>query len=292
MKSIPRLTVILLAALSLVSAPALAQPQPVNLEKVAALLRNDLGVWAGCLSVRETVFAHMSASEEQAGRQFITILNSNSGCYSISEDGRLVLHHDVLRAIQPSDTWSEVDVLKARVIAEYLYNPKVCEPPGGVSLRAVWYEYQLLSTSDYNDSHNYRDTDRVRHPLPVSLSTTVTYQSSISGGASVPISVLLAWLKLEFVGTWTQSKNYGPYTPKGPNDPSSAYYPRGEEAEIWHTDYHFHSSASYYQWYCTDEDIKGKVTRWFQGTYTATGYKFDHRTYWLQLYACHCNLCG
>ncbi|MEW6229709.1 MAG: hypothetical protein AB1700_16735 [Bacillota bacterium] len=160
-----------------------------------------------------------------------------------------------------------------------------------VSAKAVWYEYQLLSTSCWNDSHNYRDTDRARHPLTVSVSTTVTYQATVSGGANVPLDVLLAWLKLEFVGTWTRGANYA-YTPKGPGDPNSRFYPRGEEAEIWHTDYHQHSSASYYLWYCTDEDVKGEVTRWFMGTYTATGYKFDHRTYWEQPYACYCDLCN
>ncbi len=107
----------------------------------------------------------------------------------------------------------------------------------------------------------------------MTISQSVTYQATISGGVNVPLDVLLAWLKLE--GTYSYTVTEG----------AQRDVPAGYEGYWNYTDYHFHSSATYDQWYCTDEDVKGQVTKWYEGRYTARGYKFDHRTYWAYIYA-------
>jgi len=65
----------------------------------------------------------------------------------------------------------------------------------------------------------------------------------------------------------------------------SLWWHRRMPLRLHYTDYHVHSSATNDQWYCTDEDVKGQVTKWYEGRYMARGYKFDHRTYWAYIYA-------
>ncbi len=275
--------------------PVLAEPASCCIPRVGALMRNDLAILGGYLSVRESVFRCMSTCEEKVGRALLTLLNSNPHCYTLTEDGRLFIDEQALTSGELDGNWSEADLAQCLILARHLQNSKVTLDSAGASIRAVWYEHQLIHASDYHDQHYYWDTAYSRHPLPVSVSTSVTWGTTISGGATVPLQTLLAWLKLEYRCTWTATATYGPYTPKGPNDPTCSFCPRGEEAAIGHWDRHFHSSATYWQWYCTDEDVKGEITRWFQGEYTASGFRFvfpEDRTYELQRRTCYCAECN
>jgi hypothetical protein len=257
-------------------------------------MRNDLALLGGYLSVGESIFRNMSPCEEQAGRAFITLLNSNPQCYMLSDDGRLLIDEQAVSGSDLHGIWGEPDLADLLVIARHVQNAKVRLDSSGPSITAVWYEHQLIYSSDYYSYPLYQATAYSRHPLPVSFSTSVTHGITISGGVTVPVDTLLGWLKLEYVYRRTDTSTYGPYTPLSPNDLSCPFYPRGEEAAIWYTDTHFHSSATYYQWYCTDEDVKGQVTRWFQGTYTASGFRFrlEDRTYWRQQRPCYCAECN
>jgi len=272
---------------------AFAQGQPVSHEKVAGILRNDLSVFGGYLGVREKVLSKMSEQEEQVARAFVTVLNNTPGSFAVTENMKLVIDWDVLSSAEPSDIWSAEDLQNVKAIAARLDGAKVYGASGDVSIRSVWYEHQLLTSSSYNDHHDVRvSSNRWRHPTTMTIGVNVTYESSISGGATVPIGTLLVWLKLESIWKTTLLER-GEYALKDPGDPLSHFYPAGEVGEWWYTDYHFHSSATYYQWYCTDEDVPGETTRIFQGTFTATGFKCDRysRQYWPKLFACTCDLC-
>lgn len=270
-----------------------AQGHSTSIDKVAGILRNDVSFFGGYLGVREKVFTGLSEQEERAARAFVTVLNNTPGSFTVTDDMKLAIDWDVLASADPCDLWTVEDLVNVMFIARRLDGAQVYGPSGAVSIRAVWYEHQLLTSSSYNDQHNVKvSSTRWRHPTTMNIGVEVTYKASISGGATVPLGTLLAWLKLE--GIWsTTMYEYGSYALKDPGDPSSHFYPVGEIGEWWYTDYHFHSSATYYQWYCTDEDVVGEVTRIFQGTYTATGFECERgsRQYWPKLYACTCDLC-
>ncbi|MDQ7793886.1 MAG: hypothetical protein RDU89_05660 [bacterium] len=279
----------------MVATPVVAESRSCSMAKVGALMRNDLALLGGCLSVRESIFRRMSPYEEQAGRAFISLLNSSPHCYMLTDDGRLVIDEQAVSGSDLDGIWGEPDLADLLVIARHVQNSKVRLDASGPSITAVWYEHQLIYSSDYHSQQSSQATAYSRHPLPVSFSTSVTHGITISGGVTVPIQTLLGWLKLEYLYRTTETSTFGPYTPLGPNNPSCPFYPRGEEAAIWYTDTHFHSSATYYQWYCTDEDVKGQVTRWYQGTYTATGFRFrlrDDRIYMAVRRPCYCAECN
>jgi len=284
---------IILSLMLFGTSTAFAQGHPVSTEKVAGILRNDLSFFEGYLGVREKVFSTMADQEERAARAFVTVLNNTPGSFAVTEDMNMDIDWDVLWGAEPCDLWSVEDLMNVRAIAGRLDGAKVYGPSGDASIRAVWYEHQLLTSSSNNDHHDVRvSSTRWRHPTTMSIGVQVTYKASVSGGVTVPAVTLLAWLQLE--GTWSITMyEYGSYALKDPGDPASHFYPVGEVGEWWYTDYHFHSSATYYQWYCTDEDVVGEVTRIFQGTYTATGFECEtgSREYWPKLYACTCDLC-
>lgn len=107
----------------------------------------------------------------------------------------------------------------------------------------------------------------------MTISQNVNYKCTVSGGAHVNWGTLLAWLPLE--------ATYSYWIVLG----GEAWVASGYEGYWYYDDYHFHSSATYDEWYCTDEDLYGQVAKYYQGRYTATGYEFDHRTYWANIYA-------
>ncbi len=267
---------LLVAVLTLWLLPGIssASAQDPNPAQVAALIRNDLAFYGGDLGARDGLLQEMQAEDKELAMAFITIINSHQKAFAVSSDGVLSFDIALLKAVQPSDLWTADDVSDSAELAGFLNNAKVKKLHSKtISAQTTWYEQVYLGTTSYNDSHTTsKSTTRYRYPATMTVSDQTTYTWSASGGADLAYQLLLAWVKVEYERTWTVATGA-----------TYALQP-GEEGYWNYTDYHFHSQATYDQYFCTDEDIKGQVVKYYDGRRTAYGYKFDHRTWWPTVY--------
>lgn len=259
---------ILVIAIVMTMAPGFAVEASgsyLSLERLAEAIKNDLRLvqqeWIG---VRESALNSLNPTEVNIVSSLVTILNNAPQVYEVKE-GLLLIDTGAFDALEPNDLWSVSELIAARQLAELLHGVMV-RPAGGF-MRAVWWEQEFLYSSHWTETRTDRDFRIWVGPQEMEIESKIQRGVTISGGAGVPIGTVLVWLKFT-IGTTEE------ITVRGRANVEAGY----EGYWQW-TDTFDHSSATYGEWYCTDEDVPGEITRIYLGEKTVTGRNFKERRY-------------
>jgi hypothetical protein len=196
-------------------------------------------------------------------RSVVTVANNNPGAIAITSDGRMAIHLDRLRPACDETPYSSDELRDAVEVLRMLEGARIRVIGSKIGTFATWYEYVVLGTyqSNWNTYENFPG-QRYWYPNPGLAFSTVseTLRVYLSGTLLIPLARFQLEVGVSF--TWTSSAGLATWIdpPAPPSDYWSYGYPRIVR--------HYHRwSTLYEQYWCTNEDIPGQVTKYYCGSY-------------------------